>query len=253
MDAHNAISEARYSRWDGERLTAVIGGASASSLAQRVHAALRAVILDPEFPCVASRSAFNQGSYRFALYSELCSDAATTELANDLEAFVREQPEIEGEFSTFVAVFDTPKAIQPEDFERLLWQQLEALHALDAAPWDPDVSSDPADPQFSFSFGGRAFFIVGLSPNGERWARTFPWPALAFNAHFQFEQLREQHKFERMQSVVRDRDRSLEGDTNPNLSDFGEHTDARQYSGRAVGDDWRCPVSFEPPAGDSGR
>ena len=48
-----------------------------------------------------------------------------------------------------------------------------------------------------------------------------------------------------MQHVVRDRDREIEGDVNPNLSDFGEHTDARQYSGRAVDDSWRCPVDFK--------
>ena len=98
---------------------------------------------------------------------------------------------------------------------------------------------------FSFSFAGRAFFVVGLSPGGERWARTFPWPTLAFNAHSQFEQLRETGQFERIQAVIRDRDRELEGDLNPNLSNFGEHTEARQYSGREVEADWVCPVVFE--------
>jgi FPC/CPF motif-containing protein YcgG len=70
---------------------------------------------------------------------------------------------------------------------------------------------------------------------------------LAFNAHFQFEQLRESGQFERMQEVIRDRDTELEGDVNPNLANFGEHTEAKQYSGREVGDDWGCPVTFETP------
>ena len=107
------------------------------------------------------------------------------------------------------------------------------------------MSRDTEAPKFCFSFAGRAFFIVGLSPAGERWARAFPWPTLAFNAHFQFEQLRERGQFERLQEVIRERDLELEGNLNPNLSNFGDHTEARQYSGRAVESDWRCPVAFE--------
>jgi FPC/CPF motif-containing protein YcgG len=122
---------------------------------------------------------------------------------------------------------------------------LHRLHALDTQHWDPAVSSDPADPHFSFSFSGRGFFVVGLQPSGPRWARTFPWPTLVFNAHDQFERLREQGQFERIQEVIRDRDVQLEGDVNPNLANFGEHTEARQYSGRPVEGAWKCPVSFE--------
>jgi hypothetical protein len=33
----------------------------------------------------------------------------------------------------------------------------------------------------------------------------------------------------------------LQGSINPNLSDFGVHSEARQYSGRAVEDAWKCP------------
>jgi FPC/CPF motif-containing protein YcgG len=67
---------------------------------------------------------------------------------------------------------------------------------------------------------------------------------LAFNSHDQFERLRATGQFERMQDVIRERDTQLEGDVNPNLANFGEHTEARQYSGRAVEPDWRCPVTF---------
>jgi FPC/CPF motif-containing protein YcgG len=193
---------------------------------------------------VGSRSAFNQGSYRFGMYGELQGAEATGGLARDLYTFVREQPSIDGQFTTFVACFDAPKVLDEMEFERRLWGQLASLHALDDAPWDPAVSNDPADPRFSFSFAGRAFFIVGLSPSGSRWARTFPWPLLAFNPHDQFEQLRADGQFERMQDVIRERDTELEGGVNPNLANFGEHTEARQYSGREVEPDWRCPVRF---------
>jgi FPC/CPF motif-containing protein YcgG len=216
-------------------------------LAQRVHDAFRALILDPEYPCVGSRSALNQGSYRFAMYDELGSEDSTKALAVDLHSFVKEQDEIEGEFTTFIAAFDRPKVKDDIEFEQTLWEQLAKLHELDREDhdWDSSVSRDPNDPRFAFSFGGRAFFVVGLSPAGQRWARTFPWPLMAFNAHRQFRELRKSGQFERMQEVVRERDEKLEGDINPNLADWGTHTEARQYSGREVGEDWRCPVQFD--------
>jgi FPC/CPF motif-containing protein YcgG len=37
------------------------------------------------------------------------------------------------------------------------------------------------------------------------------------------------------------RDLRLQGSLNPNLSDFGKKSDARQYSGRAVEANWKCP------------
>jgi FPC/CPF motif-containing protein YcgG len=246
--SEDAISASAYARFEGERLISRDGD-DAAALAERVHAALRALILDPEFPCVGARSAFNQGSYRFAMYDEMSTEATTGGLARDLYTFVQEQPSIEGQFTTFVAVFDAPKVKEGIEFERLLWDQLARLHALDTESWDHAVSSDPADPRFSFSFAGRAFFVVGLAPSGERWARTFPWPVMAFNSHDQFEALRASGQFERMQEVIRERDTELEGDVNPNLSNFGEHTEARQYSGREVGPDWRCPVTFTRAGG----
>lgn len=55
---------------------------------------------------------------------------------------------------------------------------------------DRRVSSDPDDPHFSLSFGGEAFFVVGLHPNASRPARRFSRPAMIFNLHDQFEELR---------------------------------------------------------------
>jgi FPC/CPF motif-containing protein YcgG len=243
--SEEAIANSCYTRMDGDTLVIAEPKAPAPALADRVHAALRALILDPEYPCVGSRSALNQGSYRFAMYEELGTTEATAGLGRDLYTFVKEQPTIEGEFTTFVACFDKPKALSPDEWEQLLWRQLRMLSETDTERWADCYSADPGDNRFSFSFAGQAFFVVGLSPAGERWARTFPWPLLAFNAHFQFEQLREDGRFEKIRDTVRERDAQVEGEENTNVEDFGTHTEARQYAGRSVGDDWRCPVSFE--------
>ena len=149
----------------------------------------------------------------------------------------------QSEYATFVAIFERPRNLDELQFENLFWQQLRALHALDAAhfDWDPNVRSDPADPHFSFSFGGQALYVIGLHANSSRQARRFRWPTLVFNPHEQFERLRADGKWKRMQETIRMRDRELQGTINPMLSDFGEASEARQYSGRAVEENWRAP------------
>ncbi|NNJ24301.1 guanitoxin biosynthesis heme-dependent pre-guanitoxin N-hydroxylase GntA [Alienimonas chondri] len=219
--------------------------------------------VDPSrHPCVAARAAFNAESYRFGLYEPLGSDAATTGLAADLARFGHGSTDDENgepadadasDFATFIAVFDAPgrpmaepdryaDADDPEQaFERDLWRQLSALHATDDAPWDPATSADPADQKFSFSFAGRSYYVIGMHPRSSRPARRFPRPALVFNLHEQFEALRQAGKYDRMRDVIRTRDRQRTGSVNPMLADFGNRSEARQYSGRAVPADWKCP------------
>jgi FPC/CPF motif-containing protein YcgG len=218
----------------------------APALAQFVHHQLRSLILNTGFVCVGAQAALNQGTYRFGLYQEIGSQEATTALTAGLRLFVRERPAFDTTFTTFIASFTGPVSANEEHFESLLWQQLQQLHDRDTTPWDSTVSSDPHAPHFSFSFAGLAFFVVGLHGGSARWARRFAWPTLVFNAHAQFEHLREKGQFDRFQHVIRTRDKALQGNINPNLANFGELTDARQYSGRVVGEGWHCPLHIHP-------
>jgi FPC/CPF motif-containing protein YcgG len=213
---------------------------------------LRALIHDPEFPCLGAKSVVNEASYRFGLYAKMACEETTSSLAADLLRFIDERPSIEGEFSTFIACFIGPKTCTPEEFEQALWLQLAALHEVDRThhPWSDAVSDDPSGPDFGFSFGGHPFFVVGLSPASERWARRFPWPTLVFNDHAQFERLRAEHRFDRLRKLIRDRDTQLHGSVNEMLGDFGAHSEARQYAGRQVSALWRCPVDFQHKDGD---
>ena len=215
------------------------------SLAE-AEGAFRDFVMRQEFPCVGARAAFNSGSYRISVFGELGSERATTALAAELFDFTRSDMREASEYATFVAVFGGPEDADELQFERALWGQLQKLNRLDAAhfEWDPMASADPADPQFSFSFAGQALYVIGLHPGSSREARRFRWPTLIFNPHEQFEKLRADGKWKRMQQTIRERDMQLQGSINPMLSDFGEVTEARQYSGRAVEDDWRAP--FEP-------
>ena len=216
---------------------------SATLSVESARAEFRAFVGDPSFPCLAGKGVVNANGHAFGVYGALGSQRSTYELSRDLGEFVQEFGEVDGALRTFVAVFPDAIAVRERTFEQQLWTQLQRLHdAADAdAPWDAAVSDDPEDPQFSFSHAGCALFVVGLHPNSSRMARRFCWPTLVFNPRAQFERLRSDGKFERLRGLVRDREIALQGTLNPNLADFGEQSEARQYSGRATEADWRCP------------
>ncbi|HEV7588637.1 MAG TPA: guanitoxin biosynthesis heme-dependent pre-guanitoxin N-hydroxylase GntA [Longimicrobium sp.] len=210
------------------------------ALAERVRGDFEAFVNDPAFSCLGARAALRHDAYRFGAYGRMGSPEATAALARDLAAFAREDGD--GEFATFVAAFVDPAPVDEADFEGRLWAQLRALHAADPErAWDGAVSDDPADPSFSFSFAGHAFFIVGLHPESSRLARRFGWPVLVFNPHAQFQRLRADGRYGRLREAIRGREMVLQGSLNPNLGDFGESSEARQYSGRAVEPGWTCP------------
>jgi FPC/CPF motif-containing protein YcgG len=229
-------------RPDGRRLVRDDGG-RASALTEFVHDGFRALVLNDHFTCAGAKAAVRQNSYRFGLYEGLASPGATAGLAHDLFAFVAERPTFEGDFASYVASFAGPPPPDEARFEQGLWDTLQQLHDLDALfhEWDETVEADAAHPRFSFSFAGTALFVVGLHPASSRATRRFAWPTLIFNPHDQFEQLRRTGQFERFQQVIRDADRALQGHHNPMLETFGTRSEAPQYSGRRVGEDWTCP------------
>ncbi|HEY0602395.1 MAG TPA: guanitoxin biosynthesis heme-dependent pre-guanitoxin N-hydroxylase GntA [Herpetosiphonaceae bacterium] len=219
-------------------------GRAAPPLVQTVHNDFRAFITERTYPCVGARAAVLSNCYWLGVYDEMGSAGATAGLAHDLFNFVQHQPSFNSNFTTFVACFAQPAPGDELEFEALLWQQLQRLHDLDRQyhAWDTAASADPADPFFSYSFAEQAFFIVGLTDVNTRLARRFAWPTLIFNAHHQFERLRRQNHYQRLQQMIRQREIALQGDINPNLCDFGTASEARQYAGRAVEETWRCPL-----------
>ncbi len=234
-----------YSRYRAGKLVLPMqGDRPAPVLEQFVHKLFRSRIRCREYSCTGAKSAFQRGTYGFGLYPAMATPEATAGLSRDLFAFVQEQTRMAGDFTTYVACFSSPLQTDQVEFEQLLWRELQRLHDVDSLfhAWDPSVSSDPQDPRFSFSFAQQAFFIVGMHPGSSRLARQFILPVLVFNAHYQFENLRQAGKYQSFQRVIRKRELALQGSINPNLADYGARSEARQYSGRAVPDDWICPL-----------
>jgi hypothetical protein len=243
FDSPAALQGSNYCGFDGRRLVRRAGGPPPSNITSFVHDSFRALTLNEHFTCVGAKAAIRQGGYRFGLYDALGSLPSSAGLARDLFTFIRESGSFEAEFSTFVASFSGPLPPDEAAFEDLLWRTLQQLHDLDAVHhgWDREVAADTSDPRFSFSFAETAFFVVGLHAASSRATRRFAWPTLIFNPHEQFDRLKKTGRYGRFQQTIRGAERALQGDINPMLANFGERSEASQYSGRQVGSDWRCP------------
>lgn len=209
-----------------------------------------AFVDEDHFPCVGAKAAVSRGALRTAEFSTLgdpLNDRRLLAALNDFAAMIAAGDYPESTVHSLAALFHAPFGTGELRFENLLWHQLWRLHRLDALRGmrpASDVSSDTGSAEFSLSLAGHPFFVIGLHPGASRIARRFRHPALVFNSHRQFERLRADGRYGKMQKATRKRDRALQGSVNPNLADFGVATEARQYSGREVGKDWRCPYDF---------
>ncbi|MCT8340983.1 YqcI/YcgG family protein [Flavobacteriaceae bacterium TK19130] len=201
-------------------------------------------ILGNDHPCIMAQTVFKMKKTTIKRYHTLGTEASAIEIYNDIKSYLTSYDFNSNEFQTFIATFPENSVANEQEFEKLLWKQLQAIHEVDTDPWDASVSSNPDDSKFSFSIGGEAFFIVGMHPQSSRKARRTPFPVIVFNLHWQFEKLRKMGAYERVRDTIRNRDKALQGTINPVLKDYGDDTETKQYSGRAVEDDWKCP--FHP-------
>jgi uncharacterized protein len=205
---------------------------------------LRARIAAPDFPCVGAKSALARGTLKTLVCHSLDSGWDDLLIHRELMDWAAEYKADPTGLRSLAVVFTGPDDLDEAAFEALMWQRIQSFADKDhwlGQRYDHRVSADPDDPHFSLSFGGEAFFVVGLHPNASRPARRFPRPTLVFNLHAQFEALREEGRYERMREKIIARDVVLAGSPNPMLARHGEASEARQYSGRVVEADWRCP------------
>ena len=214
-----------------------------ASLKER-QSELLAAISHETFPCVGAKSALARGQLKVLVGRSLASAWDDLTIHSQLLDWVRAYRANSSGLRSLAVVFEGPLDLTEREFETLMWDRLQSFADKDewlGQPYDKRVSADPDDPDFSLSFGGAAFFVVGLHPNASRPARRVPRPTLVFNLHDQFERLREEGRYEGMRQKIIARDVKLAGSVNPMLARFGEGSGARQYSGRAVGADWQCP------------
>ena len=204
-----------------------------------------AFIRSDAFPCVGAKSALALDGLAVVEAGDFTSASHDALIHRALTQFGLRIDEEKSGLSSFACLFRHGPRLSEDAFEAALWARAQGLHDIDAASgarWADGVSREPESPDFSFSVGGVAYFVVGLHPGASRAARRFCRPALIFNPHDQFERLRADGRYHVMQSIIREREVARHGSINPMLSDFGSGREAAQYSGRHVGETWTCPL-----------
>lgn len=197
-------------------------------------------ILNQYHPCLMARAAFSNHHVDFHEYN-LADKALIPMMLKDLSNYIDKVKAHPKHFFSYIAAFPGAQVKSEKYFEDFLWAMLQKLHEQDDASWDQAVSADPERNDFSMSLLGKAFYIVGMHPYSSRKARQTPAPALVFNLHSQFEKLRELGIYDGLKEKIRARDMAHQGSINPMLADFGKGSEAKQYSGRAVDESWKCP------------
>lgn len=202
----------------------------------------------PDFPCIGAKAVAKKKCIDLLIANNLNDSADDANTLSMLYRFIQHWKLDNGYLQTVCVVYKEPLIESEEQFEQLMWSRLQKLHEMDGEmyPWDASVSSNVSDPTFSYSIGGHGFFIVGLHPESSRKARQFQYPALVFNLHAQFELIKNNGIFEKMRNKIREDDLRYSGSVNPMMEDFGENTEAVQYSGRHVSSSFRCPFQHTP-------
>ena len=207
-----------------------------------------------EYPCIAARAAIQKQQVGVFVADHMACPKDDKAILNFLYNFVDGYRNSDNLFNSAAILFKGPETVSEEEFERLLWERLQAIENMDAQqyPYDKRVSSDTKSRDFSFSIKEEAFYIIGLHPQSSRNARRFKYPGLVFNPHQQFEILRKSSRYDKMKKIVRQLDTVFSGSVNPMLQDFGNAPEVLQYSGRKVDGSWECPLKINNrlPDGD---
>lgn len=211
---------------------------------QKAVRAFKAFLRRKSYPCLGAKSALSRKALKCICADDICQSKEDQRIAACIQSFAAKAQD-DDVFVSLAILFPGSPLLSEIEFEQALWQRLESIHAIDRVQhgWDSRVSDDPASPHFSMSIGGKGFFVVGLHPGASRVARRFQCPVMVFNLHSQFEQLRAEDRYENLRGTIASRDIAFSGSRNPMLAAFGQHSEARQYSGRSVGDDWVCPFA----------
>lgn len=202
-------------------------------------------INDKTFPCVAAKTASARAQMNCFVASHMGCPKDDADILQFIYDFVDTYRKTGTLFQSAVVLFEQPSVISETLFDAFFWQRLQSLKSLDAIQYgnDPRVDADPKSANFSFSLKEEAFFIIGMHPASSRPSRRFSRPAMVFNPHAQFEQLREAGQYPKMKNIIRKRDMDYSGSVNPMLDDFGNASEVFQYTGQQLSKDWQCPLN----------
>jgi hypothetical protein len=204
-----------------------------------------AFVDDKFFPCVAAKTAAFRQQMKVMVAGHMGCPKDDAQILEFMYSFVDDYRANGNLFQSAVILFNQPTVISESLYDTFFWQRLQEIERRDRVRFDPDprVDSNPESPNFSYSIKEEAFFIIGLHPASSRPSRRFSSPAIVFNPHAQFEQLRNSGQYSKMKNIIRKRDVNYSGSINPMLDDYGDASEVYQYTGQRLAKTWQCPLN----------
>lgn len=183
-----------------------------------------------KFPCIMAKALLKKG--QMEVYEAHDLDYECEQILSVFYQFIEQYRQNRDSLHSFIIIVKNQASF--DEFEESFWSFLRKVIRMDRMHFKhaENVSPNPYDPHFSFSIGEEAFFILALHPESPRFARRFSYPAIVFNPHQQFEDLRTKGVYERVKRIIRLKDFELQQGPNPMLSDFGEASEVYQYTGK---------------------
>lgn len=199
-----------------------------------------------EFPCIGAKASLAKDGLTCMVAGNMACPADDPQILKFLYSSIDQFRSGDGKLYSAVIIFDSPRQMSETQFEQLMWMRLQNLATMDAKEYayDQRVSPHPLSPDYSFSIKEEAYYIIGLHAGSSRPARRFTYPALVFNPHAQFELMKETTKYQSMQKAIRKKDITLAGSVNPMLTDHGQESEAKQYSGIHYTNNFECPLKM---------
>ena len=198
-------------------------------------------VIESDHPCVMAQTVFKTKAVNHFEYDSITNPSNDHIILHRLKKYLDNYDLNSNRFQTFIIEFTEDYCKTELEFETDLWNFLGRLKKHDKLEWDPSVSAEVTDSNFSYSLLKNAFYIIGMHPNSSRNARKTKNVTLVFNLHHQFEILRKMGVYSNVRDRIRKRDYEKNGSINPMLADFGSSSEALQYSGRHVTEKWECP------------
>lgn len=125
------------------------------------------IVIDKErrFPCTLGVAGLAANQLRFGfVHDDINSPEASINIAAMLQSFIPCAHTF-GKNTSLVVFFNETTDLGIENYQKLFWDILKAISALDARAWPRNIPVNPDDALWEFSFGGEPIFVVCNTPS----------------------------------------------------------------------------------------
>lgn len=189
------------------------------------------------FPCIPATIGFSTNQLRYGFVGDPRMHSSIQELAELLKTFTNESKGF-GNYTSLIVFFQIPTEVKEtytvEQYERMFWQQLGGLSAIDGMEWPKNIPTDPHNPVWEFCFHGEKYFMFCATPaHKNRKSRHFDTMLLAITPRWVLQEFGKNKAFAKnIKNMVRKRLAKYDSiPIHPDLNSYGlnDNFEWRQY------------------------